>query len=464
MKVHEKILHILRTFGVASSGSLQERLAISRATFLRAVAELGESVVSSGQARRTTYGARRDLRGNSAPIALFRIDESGRAHDVGSIFPLYPQGVVIKFAEPPLWPLNLSMRDGWFEGIPYFMDDMRPQGFLGRQFAASHAAVLQVDPNPQRWSEDDALYALSLLGADLPGNYVLGEPALRALQARPDPVPTGEESLLESYLNLANAAMDGGNAGSSAAGEFPKFTTQRLLNGEPTHVLVKFSGSDTSPGTQRWSDLLVCEHLALKAVASELGITASQSEIHQAGGRTFLEVVRFDRVSNFGRLPVCSWASINAGLVGKGTWVSGAQSMVRMGVLDDESEFQIQCLTLFGRLIANTDMHDGNLSFIPAASGLALAPVYDMLPMEYAPARGVELREVAYKPLPPLPVQREAWGIAARAALSFWHSAASDERISKEFREVCLANAQTLEVAVEEEIPPEERLGESHNW
>jgi hypothetical protein len=48
---------------------------------------------------------------------------------------------------------------------------------------------------------------------------------------------------------------------------------------------------------------------------------------------------------------------------------------------------QIQAIWWFGRLIGNTDMHLGNLAFVP---GLNVAPVYDMLPAMYAPFAQVD--------------------------------------------------------------------------
>ncbi len=56
-------------------------------------------------------------------------------------------------------------------------------------------------------------------------------------------------------------------------------------------------------------------------------------------------------------------------------------------------------------------MHDGNLSFRPRIAqektSLELAPAYDMLPMLYAPQRGVELPPVNFAPRLPLPAERE---------------------------------------------------------
>jgi hypothetical protein len=93
-------------------------------------------------------------------------------------------------------------------------------------------------------------------------------------------------------------------------------------------------------------------------------------------------------------------------------------------------------------------MHEGNLSFqrsLPeGGAGLRLSPAYDMLPMLYAPVRGVELPQREYAPKLPLPAEREACEHAARAALEFWRSGAADERISAGFRAICAENAERL--------------------
>jgi hypothetical protein len=51
-------------------------------------------------------------------------------------------------------------------------------------------------------------------------------------------------------------------------------------------------------------------------------------------------------------------------------------------------------LWAFGQLIGNTDMHNGNLSFMSEENcPLELSPVYDMLPMTFAPTSGGGLRD-----------------------------------------------------------------------
>ena len=88
-------------------------------------------------------------------------------------------------------------------------------------------------------------------------------------------------------------------------------------------------------------------------------------------------------------------------------------------------------------------MHKGNLSFVPALP-MRVAPVYDMLPMMYAPLAGGELPTPQYTPALPTPQVRGLWLEACAAALAFWLSASVDERISAGFRKTCSNNHAEL--------------------
>lgn len=448
----------LRSHGRLTGGELAKRLDVSRATLMRAVRAAGDAVVSLGNARRTTYAARRPLRGSWAPLPLYRVDQAGQPHEIARLHPTHPAGCAVEYLGDFGWPLDGEMAEGWFGGLPYPVYDMRPQGFLGRQFAHRCAALLQVDANPERWSDDDVLHVLSLLGSDAPGDLILGEAACtrwleEAQRARVGEWPDAivDADLPVAYPRLATEAMAAGVAGSSAGGEFPKFPALRLsADGEPCHVLVKFSGNDGSPGTTRWADLLVCEHLAGVVLREELGLTTARSRILQHDGRTFLEVERFDRHGALGRSGMVSWLSLNAALFGGASrpWTEAGRQLAECDWLSAEDAHAVERQWHFGLLIGNTDMHDGNLSFVPAAGAgtarLAPTPVYDMLPMLYAPLRGVELPERRYAPPLPLPAHEAAWRDAAHAALRYWQRAAADERISRDFRARCDANASQL--------------------
>ena len=123
-----------------------------------------------------------------------------------------------------------------------------------------------------------------------------------------------------------------------------------------------------------------------------------------------------------------------------------AGALHQNGWLSAETVGQVTLIWWFGRLIANSDMHDGNLSFHP---GLTLAPVYDMLPMRYAPHRGGEVPPQTYEPALPLPTEALEWRRAAQAAIAYWARCAADTRISADFQAICAENAIILRRAVE---------------
>jgi hypothetical protein len=428
-------------------------LGVSVPTLHRLLQEIGEHVVSTGKARRTRYALRRSLRGDFAPLPLYEVDAQGRAELLSSTVLIRPQGSCLQLGDSE-WPVPSESRDGWWDGLPYPIYDMRPQGYMGRQFARTEHRALGVSANPQEWGDDDIAYVLSRVGADTSGNLILGDAAFERWQASTlaPPVPLKPRALGAAYAAAAEHAIGTGVAGSSAAGEFPKFTQLRERAGSATpHVLVKFSGADDSAAVRRWSDLLVAEHLALECAATMPGVASARSRIVAHAGRTFLEVERFDRHGLFGRSRLVSLAVLDDAFLGVGAsdWrVLGAR-LAGADLLAPEDALRIEHLWWFGRLIANSDMHTGNLSFSPRARRFVLAPTYDMLPMLYAPLAGGELPKREFEPPLPLPPQRAVWRAACTAALLLWDRAAADVRIGAAFRRICANNATRLRQAAD---------------
>ncbi|WP_293660756.1 type II toxin-antitoxin system HipA family toxin YjjJ [Rhodoferax sp. OV413] len=448
---------LLRRKPGAKAAELAELAGVSGPTMLRMLAEVAgesaEEVMRWGRAGRTRYFLRRSLRGQWAQMPLYRIDAAGQAHTAGLVQLLAPVGTCLDVAAMG-WPVDEEVADGlWPFGLPYPLQDMRPQGYLGRQFALRHAATLGVAPSPQSWGDDDVLHIVCATGTDTSGNLILGDMALQAwLYAKAQPEPLiADADVAEAYADLAVQASARGVPGSSAGGEFPKFTARRAVPpgvaSDTPHVIVKFSGADASSTVQRWADLLVCEHLALQAAADLPGTRSARSRLLQHAGRTFLEVERFDRHGPHGRSALCSLSTLEAaiGPRGSNTWPEAAALLNSQGWLDADSLAVVQRLWWFGKLIANTDMHHGNLSLLPGNGVVQLAPTYDMLPMQYAPLAGGELPTSMYAPALPAPQDRAIWLDASVAALQFWRSAAADMRISEGFRTICAENQGRLE-------------------
>lgn len=245
---------------------------------------------------------------------------------------------------------------------------------------------------------------------------------------------------------MALATLAGEPPGSSAGGEFPKFTAARTVAGEPAHVIVKFSGTDDTPPVRRWADLLNCEAARRRDRGRVSRISAAPATIHRFAQRTFLEVRRFDRVGRHGRGPACTIGSIDAALLGIADprWDRAAVALLAARLIDDATRRNIELLFHFGTLIGNTDMHGGNLVMRPNEGKLELAPAFDMLPMLYAPSRGGEVPERRYAPTLPLPEAVECWHRAAGAALTFWLRCGEAADLSADFRRIAHENHAEL--------------------
>lgn len=328
------------------------------------------------------------------------------------------------------------------DGLPWFLHDMRPQGFMGRTFAHAHPD-LQLGSDPRQWSDNDILRAMALYGDDLPGNLIVGEAALQRFYSLP-----ARASRVESeadYPRLAEQAMQGTHPGSSAGGEQPKFCT--LIAGR--HVIVKFSPAGDSPAEQRSRDLLVCEHLALTTLA-HAGLPAAPTRLLRGAGRVFLESERFDRTPQIeansqglgGRIGMVSLEVYNAEYVGDiDNWAATAHRMAARQLLSATDARTLCLLEAYGQWIANTDRHYGNISLVLQNDDWVLSPTYDMLPMLYAPIHGeVVPRDFAARPLKPTAATLPEWARAKALAAHFWKTAAHDERISEGFRAIAGEN------------------------
>lgn len=340
---------------------------------------------------------------------------------------------------------------GIYPGLPWFLQDLRPRGFLGRCFARRYTSELHCPSDPREWSDDDVISALVRFGEDLPGSFVVGDPMVSSVQSA---MMREAQSIASSacevaYPALADATLAGHWPGSSAAGEQPKFTALvRDDDGAVRHVIVKFSGNRDRPENLRWADLLAAEDVA-NAVLSEAGIPCASTRIVDSAGRRFLESVRFDRIGMYGRRALVSLEALDAAYFGAvGTpWTDAATRLFADAWISREDADRLSLLWWFGTLIGNEDMHYGNVSlYLNETRPLELAPTYDMVPMRYRPDVEGRIASEPLEVLPPPPQARSAWGRAAELAEGFWSRLASLGRASPDFRLLSERNARAVAV------------------
>ncbi len=453
----EALLGILRRQrGVATSAELAEGLGVSQPTVSRALAPLiaAGQISKTGAARSQRYLLPRKVRGLGTEVLIHRVSGEGMPQPFARMVPLAGGG---------FW---VDEEDGVTErhdGLPWFLADMRPQGFMGRNFAHTHPE-LQLPTDPRHWSDDDALRALALAGEDLPGNLLVGEASRPRFESLAQRLVCADSAA--DYPALAQGALQGTLPGSSAGGEQPKFCC--ITQGRS--VIVKFSNAGSSPADQRTRDLLLCEHLALQVLA-HAGLPAAPTQVFVQEGRVFLESERFDRHSPWnvealpdagealnaappaappttppGRLGMVSLLVYDAQYIGDmDNWAATAGRMRahEPPLLTEEDARTLRLLEAYGRLIGNTDRHYGNISLVLVEDDWRLSPTYDMLPMLYMPIAGeLVAQTLDAAAMAPTDATRDVWGEAQALALRFWRAVVADERLSGDFREMVRANAQ----------------------
>ena len=202
-------------------------------------------------------------------------------------------------------------------------------------------------------------------------------------------------------------------------------------------MLVKFTVPQQTAVSQRWGDLLIAESIAAQ-ILCDGGIHAIESTVLVTSNRqVFLEAQRFDCKGNDGRLPIVSLEAVQSEFISSpGSWPEAMRRLCEQQFVTHQSVAQTEVIWAFGRLIANSDMHAGNLSFYLSEPPFALTPVYDMLPMAYAPNSAGMLRDSAIEVKFDLNVSKSAWLTAIPLAQQFWQMVAGDPRISEAFRHI----------------------------
>lgn len=433
MKRLNKLLSVLGESPM-SAAALRARIGVSPATLSRLIAGAPQ-VIRYGRGKATTYARSREIPGiNRRFFPVIEIDAHGRENDLGRVLPVH--GGYLH--------LTPDGTGHFSEGLPWWLSDMAPQGFLGRAFAAGATGgshdLPPLPPNPADWADDLRLAVIGSPDWNPPGNLIVGDRPV------PRPLLISEED--RDFPRLAKATLEGEPPGSSAGGEQPKFLAwvEDATARRPVEVLVKFSWGETEAARERRADLLVCEHLAAETLIAA-GVPAVASRLARHAGVTFLIMRRADRTREGGRAGLVSLAALDDAFVGaRRSWTHSAAELAKLGRLRNRDALEVRRIECFARLIANTDRHLGNLSFF--REGLAITglfPVYDMLPMRYAPTREGALP----RPVPTaemLTNGSEPDDLAAMrpAAFDFWNRAAAHPMTSSDFRDLARIAAAAL--------------------
>ena len=232
MKPEHNEIHLrsLLATGAKKPGELQAALGISQPTLSRLIRRAGAEILSLGATRSTLYALARPVPGVGSAIPVFRVETTGDVRKHGMLHALA--------ASQYYWQ-PISGKSQLYDHLPWFVQAMRPEGFLGRAFAQNHQA-LGVPARPEDWNDQHLLTALCRFGLDFPGNLIAGQEAAMAYltAAKVPQTALTPEECGTAFAQMALASMAGSPPGSSAGGEQPKFGALVEEHGV-RHALVK---------------------------------------------------------------------------------------------------------------------------------------------------------------------------------------------------------------------------------
>ena len=443
-------IRLILAAGPRGAAAIAKKAGLSQPTLSRAIAAMGSDVVRIRTARSIQYALRDNTRG-LGDMPVYRVGTDGRIQHLGVLTPVRDDGFVMQQAD------GTTLHSA---GIPWWLLDMRPQGFMGRAYASRHAQSLGLPASISEWSDTHALRALLAHGHDAVGSLLIGNIARDRFIHAPDPTPIAHAEKAQTYVRLANEAAGTADTWSSAAGEQPKFAAFAETAHGARHLIVKFTVPDDNPVSQRWRDLLLAEHHALQTLNAG-GVPAAQSAVGDENGQRFLEVARFDRVGDRGRCGLFSLAALDAEFTGKAPapWPVQTAALLAGKHITVAAHQGAALLYAFGTLIGNTDMHPGNLSFIstqgnPYANDLELAPAYDMLPMGFQPRASGALTDTLQSASLHASVAPVVWVRALDLAQTYLQNLRTETRFSAAFAP-CL---QSLEAHIADAAAKVNRL------
>ena len=144
MPTHVDLLRLRLATGPQSGTQMAKDLGISQPTVSRALATMAGEVLQLGQKKGSRYVLRDAGRG-FGDVPVFRVDAQGKLKELGLLTPVRPDGYVFTPAD------SLQVHS---DGLPWWLLDILPQGYLGRAYAAHVGTTLGLPSTLKEWTDN----------------------------------------------------------------------------------------------------------------------------------------------------------------------------------------------------------------------------------------------------------------------------------------------------------------------
>ena len=151
-----------------NQGEIAKRIELSQPQVSNYLRIDKDAFLKVGSARATRFYLRRVIFGESS-WPIYRVNVLGKSEYFADLYSVYPGlGFVAYLYQQKTWE--------FYDGLPWWMTDLQPQGFIGRALALRIASAIPNLPlDPRDWSQTDILQILVKHPHDTVGDLLIGQ-------------------------------------------------------------------------------------------------------------------------------------------------------------------------------------------------------------------------------------------------------------------------------------------------
>lgn len=182
--------------GPQSAKYLMGKLKVSQPTISRMLTTLAEELTLLRDGRTVLYALKDESRG-MADTPVYQVDAQGKLSTWGMLISVHPEGFVMQQTD------GVAM---YHEGLPWWLLDALPQGFVGQTYAQTHGKAMGLPAKLAKWQPLHHWQALCAHHLDGLGHVLLGDEARSYFLNHWPTKPIAASQVIAHYAHSAAAS------------------------------------------------------------------------------------------------------------------------------------------------------------------------------------------------------------------------------------------------------------------